>query len=153
MHDIWMLLVIYECMFKRATGGSKWPCQWQGYCIVALLRLGYGCKIPLWPNPNLLEPIKWKSDLPLSRRTCITLEDCLTRQPTLNTPYYNACLFFIVFSHNVAAPLSPSKQEVSCFINYGINATANTKWKVVCFTLIFVHLFQLFWFYIGELKL
>ncbi|UYV78218.1 POMT1, partial [Cordylochernes scorpioides] len=33
-------------------------------------------------------------------------------------------------SHDVAAPMSPQHQEVSCYIDYNINFTAQNQWKV-----------------------
>ncbi len=40
------------------------------------------------------------------------------------------------FSHDVAAPLSPAYQEVSCFINYSVGAKPLTKWKVVSYNML-----------------
>lgn len=36
------------------------------------------------------------------------------------------------FSHDVAAPLNPANQEVSCYIDYNISMPAQNLWKVVC---------------------
>lgn len=37
-----------------------------------------------------------------------------------------------IFSHDVAAPLNPANQEVSCYIDYNISMAAQNLWKVVC---------------------
>jgi len=37
-----------------------------------------------------------------------------------------------MFSHDVAAPLNPANQEVSCYIDYNISMPAQNLWKVVC---------------------
>lgn len=37
-----------------------------------------------------------------------------------------------IFSHDVAAPLNPANQEVSCYIDYNISMVAQNLWKVVC---------------------
>ena len=37
-------------------------------------------------------------------------------------------------SHDVAAPLSPTNQEVSCYIDYNISMAAQNLWRVVSFT-------------------
>ena len=34
-------------------------------------------------------------------------------------------------SHDVAAPLNPANQEVSCYIDYNISMAAQNWWKVV----------------------
>ena len=40
--------------------------------------------------------------------------------------------FLSMFSHDVAAPLNPANQEVSCYIDYNISMPAQNLWKVVC---------------------
>lgn len=39
--------------------------------------------------------------------------------------------FFSFSSHDVAAPLNPANQEVSCYIDYNISMAAQNLWKVV----------------------
>ena len=46
-------------------------------------------------------------------------------------PSLQSMSFCFCFSHNVAAPLSPAKQEVSCFLDWNVNASLNSLWKVV----------------------
>ena len=41
-------------------------------------------------------------------------------------------IFFLFPSHDVAAPLNPANQEVSCYIDYNISMPAQNLWKVVC---------------------
>ena len=40
-------------------------------------------------------------------------------------------IFFPFSSHDVAAPLNPANQEVSCYIDYNISMAAQNLWKVV----------------------
>ena len=44
----------------------------------------------------------------------------------------NILHFYLLFSHDVAAPLNPSNQEVSCYIDYNISMPAQNLWKLVC---------------------
>ena len=37
-------------------------------------------------------------------------------------------------SHDVAAPVSPHNQEVSCYIDYNISMSAQNLWKVKYFS-------------------
>ena len=43
-----------------------------------------------------------------------------------------SCVSSCYFSHDVAAPLNPANQEVSCYIDYNISMPAQNLWKVVC---------------------
>jgi len=36
----------------------------------------------------------------------------------------------LFYSHNVAAPMSPRKQEVSCYIDHNVTMAAQTKWRL-----------------------
>ena len=38
---------------------------------------------------------------------------------------------FGIFSHDVAAPVSPQCQEVSCYINYNVSMAPQNLWRVV----------------------
>jgi len=41
------------------------------------------------------------------------------------------CLLCCLFSHDVAAPMSPQYQEVSCYVDYNISFPAQNLWRVV----------------------
>jgi len=38
---------------------------------------------------------------------------------------------FITFSHDVAAPVTPQNQEVTCYIDYNVSMPAQNLWRVV----------------------
>lgn len=40
-------------------------------------------------------------------------------------------LSFLSFSHDVAAPVTPQNQEVSCYIDYNVSMPAQNLWRVV----------------------
>ena len=54
--------------------------------------------------------------------------------------FFLTLIFKIMFidctsSHDVAAPVSPHHQEVSCYINYNISMEPHNLWRVVCTTI------------------
>ncbi len=52
------------------------------------------------------------------------------RQIRVNFNFYISSFFRALNSHDVAAPLSPHNQEISCYIDYNISMAAENLWKV-----------------------
>lgn len=49
----------------------------------------------------------------------------MNREFSLGHLFYGSC------RHDVAAPLSPHSQEISCYIDYNISMPAQNLWRVV----------------------
>ena len=50
--------------------------------------------------------------------------------------YIYISIICVLCSHDVAAPLSPENQEVSCYVDYNVSMAAKNLWRVVCYCLL-----------------